>query len=88
MFAVAAVGTVATLVGLAAIFELTRVPTVHYEIGTIVTMLGCALMAWKLRSNVFVTLLACVAFVAVVRYVGFAVVYAVLESGILLELFA
>jgi hypothetical protein len=51
-------------------------------------MLGCSLMAWKLRSNLFVTLLACSAFVVVVRYVAFNVVYAVLESGILWKLFA
>jgi hypothetical protein len=85
---IAAVGTVGTLVGMSAIFELTRVPTVHYEIGWIITILGCALMAWKLRSNVVITLLACSAFVIVVRYASFIVIYALLESGILWELFA
>jgi len=86
--AVAAVGTIGTLVGLAAFFELTSVPTGHYEIGWIVTMLGCALMAWKLRSNVYVTLLVCAAFVVVVRYAAFTFIYALLESAVLWKLFA
>jgi hypothetical protein len=85
---VAAALTVATLVALAAIFELTRVPSVHFEIGWVITMVGWAIMAWKLRASILVTLIASAAFILVVRYTAFTVIYALLESAILLKLFA
>jgi hypothetical protein len=88
IIAVAATGTIATLVVLAAFFELTRVPGLHYEIGWLVTLLGCGLMAWRLRASVWVTSLACAAFLVIVRYGGFFTVYSLLESGILWKVFA
>jgi hypothetical protein len=78
---VSAGGTIAALGGLSVLFELTSLPRQHYEFGWVVTGIGCALMAWQLRSNVVVTLLACVAFLVAVRYVALAIAYSVLESG-------
>ena len=72
----------AVLVALAVTMEVTVVPAGHVAIGWLVTAVGCALVAWRLRSGVPFTLLICAAFVVLVRYVAFALIYAVLESGI------
>jgi hypothetical protein len=85
-FMVSVVSTVAALVALAAMFELTRVPALHYEIGWLVTMLGCSLMAWRLHSKALLTLALCAAFLLVVRFTAFTLVYALLESAILWKL--
>ena len=80
--AVAILGTTATLVVLSVLVAFTRVPSLHIEIGWAVSLLGCALMAWKLRLSPVVKLLVCAGFVLVVRYTAFTIAYALLESGV------
>jgi hypothetical protein len=79
---IAAVGTIAALVGLSLLFALTSVPRLHVEIGWLVTAVGCGLMAWRLRSNVWLTLLVCAAFLPIVRYAAMTIAYGILESGV------
>ena len=70
------VGTIAALVILALVFERTHVPEAHDEIGWVVQLLGCGLMAWKVRPRPLATLLLSAGFLAVVHYAGFYVLYA------------
>ena len=81
--AIAPVGTVAALVGLSLLFALTTVPALHMQIGWIVTAVGSGLVAWTLRSNVWVALLACLVFIPFVRFAAFVLSYGIQESGVL-----
>lgn len=80
---IAAVATITALVGVSLLFAFTTVPALHVEIGWIVTAVGCGLMAWRLRSNVWLTLLACAVFVPFVRYAAMTIAYSIKESGVL-----
>jgi hypothetical protein len=81
--AIASAGTIAALVGLSLLFALTTVPPLHVEMGWIVTAVGCGLMAWRLRSNVWLTLLACAVFIPFVRFAAMTIAYGIKESGVL-----
>ena len=83
-FALAVCATVIAMVGLAGLFEMSGyVPSWHYEIGWIVTLLGCGWMVLTLRASMAMNLLASVAFLVAVRYSAFYLAYALLESGVL-----
>lgn len=76
--AISFIGTIAALVGLSVLFYQTYTPAAHYEIGWAVKLIGCGVMAWKLRANLPSTLIASVLFLAGVHYLGFYVGAAVL----------
>lgn len=73
-------GMLSALVLLSLFFDRTSVPAAHYEIGWAVKLIGCALMAWRVRLRPVMTLLLSAGFLVLLHYSAFYVGYAVLNN--------